>query len=71
MADREEALKFFQNELEKEWDKWVEEAKKSLNQEEEDYIVYRLALLMFTLRRIPPVHNPQFKTFRKEIKYFI
>ena len=71
MNDREFGLKVFQEDLKKEWDKLINEAKKSLDNEEESFITYRMALLIFALKRMPPPHNPFFKKFKKEIKYYI
>jgi len=50
---RKEALKFFIRELIKSWDELVEEAELHLDETEENYIVYRYALLLFALNRAP------------------
>ena len=71
MHERKRALKVFKEDLEKNWDKLVEEAKKSLGDDEENYITYRLALLIFALRRMPPANHSDFKYFKKEIRYYI
>ena len=69
--NRKLALRIFSEDLEKEWDELIKEAKNSLNNEEENFITYRMALLIFALKRMPPSHNPFFKKFKKEIKYYI
>ncbi|MCD6125282.1 hypothetical protein J7J62_08960 [bacterium] len=68
--NREVALRIFTEDLKKEWDELVKEAKNSLDSEEEDFITYRMALLIFALRRIPNF-QPYLRKFRKEIKYYI
>jgi len=68
---RKEALETFLRALEREWDSLVEEAKESLSdvEDEENYIVFRLALLLFALKHVPPPHHYAYRVFKRESKY--
>jgi len=68
--NRKLALRTFSKDLEKEWHELIKEAKNSLDDEEENFITYRMALLIFALKRMPHF-QPYFKKFKKEIKYYI
>jgi len=71
LFEREYGLKVFIKDLKNEWNELIEEAKKNLDTDEEHFITFRMALLIFALRRMPPSHSPFFKKFKKEIKYYI
>ena len=69
--ERREAVKFFIDSLQKEWDSLVEEAKKDVGTEDEDYIVYRYALLLFAAKHTPPPNSKYFKPFKKLLKLLV
>jgi len=70
---KEEGLKEWIEQLKENWDKLVEEAREDLGYEkgQYDFILFRLALLYFALRRIPPATHWAYRSFKKAIKYFI
>jgi len=71
LFEREYGLKVSIKDLKNEWNELIEEAKKNLDTDEEHFITFRMALLIFALKRMPPSHSPFFKKFKKEIKYYI
>ena len=70
MVEREYGLKEWQRQLEEEWDKLTEEAKKDLETEEENFFVFRYALLKFALDRAIPPWHPLHKKFSKLVKFY-
>ena len=68
---RKEALKFFIRELIKSWDELVEEAELHLDETEENYIVYRYALLLFALNRAPNSDSRYAKPFIELIRCYL
>jgi len=68
---RKEALNFFINELRKSWDDLVEEAELHLDEREENYIVYRYALLLFALNRAPNSDSRFAKPFNELIRCYL
>ena len=68
---RKEALKFFIRELIKSWDELVEEAELHLDEREENYIVYRYALLLFALNRASNSDSRFAKPFKELIRCYL
>ena len=70
---KEEGLYEWIEQLKKDWDKLVEEAQKTLGYEKDkyDFIVFRMALLLFALKKIPPNIHWAYKKFKKQIKYYV
>jgi len=70
---KEEGLYEWIEQLKKDWDKLTEEAQKILGYEKNkyDYIVFRMALLLFALKRIPPSTHWAYRDFKKQMKYYI
>jgi len=71
MIKRVDALEFFIEELRQSWDEVVEEAKRDLYEEDENYITYRYALLLFALKRAPNPDSRLAKPFKELIRCYL
>jgi len=71
MIKRKDALRFFIEELSQSWEDLVEEAKRDLDTEDENYIIYRYALLLFALNRAPNSDSRFAKPFKELIRCYL
>ena len=70
--DRKQGLEEIMCQLREEWDSLVDEAKQDLgySENELDFIVYRYAMLLFSLKSAVPKTHTAYKKFKKLCKYY-
>jgi len=68
---RKEALRYITDSLTEKWDRLVTQALSDLdrNETDEDWIVYRYAILTFALDMMPQTHDKE--KFIEQINYYI